>query len=201
MRILKLTPRTERWLLARRAQRDNEAQSVAAEIVADVRKRGDSALFAWTKKLDDLDLSRGGVWISRKEIRSAEAQVSPDFLKAIRRALKNVRQVAEQQLPRPWSIQTEPGVKISQHVSAIESIGCYIPGGRFSLVSTLVMTAVPAQVAGVSRIVAVCPRPNPELLAAAGLLGTGEIARIGGAQAIDRKSTRLNSSHLVISYS
>src|SRR5881296_1866230 len=70
MRILKLTPRTERWLLARRAQRDNEAQSVAAEIVADVRKRGDSALFAWSKKLDDLDLTRAGVWISSREIQT-----------------------------------------------------------------------------------------------------------------------------------
>ena len=193
MRILELTPRTEKWLLARRAQRDDEAQSVAAEIVADVRKRGDSALFAWTKKLDDLDLSRGGVWISRKEIRSAEAQVSPDFLKAIQRALKNVRRVAEQQLPRPWSIQTEPGVKISQHVSAIESIGCYIPGGRFSLVSTLVMTAVPAQVAGVPHIIAVCPRPNPELLAAANLLGIEKIARVGGAQAIAALAYGTNS--------
>ena len=84
MRILKLTPRTEKWLLARRAQRDDEAQSVAAEIVADVRKRGDAALLAWTKKLDGLDLSRDGVWISKEEIRSAKAQVSPDLLKAIR---------------------------------------------------------------------------------------------------------------------
>jgi len=130
MRILKLTPRTERWLLARRAQRDNEAQSVAAEIVADVRKRGDSALFAWSKKLDDLDLTRAGVWISREEIRSAKSQVSPDFLKSVQRAAKNVRLVAERQLPRPWTVETEPGVKISQRVSPIESIGCYVPGGR-----------------------------------------------------------------------
>jgi len=92
--------------------------------------------------------------------------------------------VAEKQLPRPWTFETEPGVRISQRVSPIESIGCYIPGGLFSLVSTLVMTAVPAKVAGVSCIVAVCPAPNPELLAAAGLLGIKEIARVGGAQAI-----------------
>ena len=193
MRILKLTPRTEKWLLARRAQRDDEAQSVAAEIVADVRRRGDSALFAWSKKLDDLDLSRAGVWISREEIRSAKAQVSPDFLKAIRRAAKNVRQVAEQQLPRPWTTETEPGVKISQRVSPIESVGCYIPGGRFSLVSTLVMTAVPAQVAGVPHIAAVCPRPNPELLATANLLGIEKIARVGGAQAIAALAYGTNS--------
>jgi histidinol dehydrogenase len=69
-------------------------------------------------------------------------------------------------------------------VRPIESIGCYIPGGRFALVSTLVMTVVPAQVAGVPRIVAVCPRPNDELLAAADLLGVTKLARIGGAQAV-----------------
>ena len=184
MRIVKLTPRTERWLLARRAQRDDEAHSVAATIVTDVRKRGDSALFAWTKKLDELDLAHASVWISEKEIRAAEAEVSSEFLKAIQRAAQNVRRVAEKQLPCPWTIETQPGVRISQRVSPIESIGCYIPGGRFSLVSTLVMTAVPAKVAGVSRILAVCPRPNPELLATANLLGVEKIARVGGAQAI-----------------
>jgi histidinol dehydrogenase len=184
MRIVKLTPRTEKWLLARRAQRDDEAHSVAARIVGDVRKRGDTALFAWSKKLDGMDLARDGVWISKKEIRAAKAQVSSEFLKAVQRAAKNVRRVAEKQLPRPWTIETEPGVKISQRVSPIESIGCYIPGGRFSLVSTLVMTGVPAKVAGVSHIVAVCPKPNPELLATASLLGVEKIARVGGAQAI-----------------
>jgi histidinol dehydrogenase len=184
MRILKLTPRIEKWLLSRRAQRDEEAHSVASKIVADVRKRGDAALFAWTKKLDHSDLTRDGVWISQKEIRSAQRRVSSEFLSAVKRAAKNVRSVAEKQIPRPWTFETEPGVRISLRVSPIESIGCYIPGGHSSLVSTLVMTAVPARVAGVSRIVAVCPAPNPELLAAASLLGIGEIARIGGAQAI-----------------
>ena len=184
MRIVKLTPRIENWLLARRARQDDEAHSVAEEIVADVRKRSDAALFAWTKKLDHFNLARKGVWISKKEIHSAQRTVSPEFLNAIKRAAKNVRRVAEKQLPRPWSFESEPGVRISQRVSPIETIGCYIPGGHFSLVSTLVMTAVPAQMAGVSRIVAVCPAPNPQLLAAAGLLGIAEIARIGGAQAI-----------------
>jgi histidinol dehydrogenase len=184
MRILKLTARVEKALLARRAQRDDESATVAAEIVADVRKRGDVALFAWAKKLDQANLARKGVWISKKEIASAKRQVSAEFLNAIKRAAKNVRNVAEKQLPRAWSFESEPGIRISQRVSAIESIGCYIPGGNFSLVSTLVMTAVPAQVAGVSRIIAVCPHPNPQLLAAASLLGITEIARIGGAQAI-----------------
>jgi histidinol dehydrogenase len=184
MRILKLTSGIEKRLFSRRAQRDVEAHSVAAEIVADVRKRGDVALFAWTKKLDHVDLARDGVWIPKKEMRAAGRRVSSEFLSAIARAARNVRRVAEKQLPRAWTFETEQGVKISQRVSPIESIGCYIPGGHFSLVSTLVMTAVPAKAAGVSRIVAVCPGPNPELLAAAGLLGIEEIARVGGAQAI-----------------
>src|SRR5467141_2441664 len=184
MRIVKLTPRIEKWLLARRARQDDKAQSVSADIVADVRKRGDAALFAWAKRLDHTNLAREGVWIPKREIRSAVQHASPAFLNAIKRAAKNVRRVAEKQLPRPWSFETEPGVRISQRVSPIESIGCYIPGGHFSLVSTLVMTAVPAQVAGVSRVVAMCPGANPELLAAAGLLGIAEIGRIGGAQAI-----------------
>jgi histidinol dehydrogenase len=184
MRILKLTSRTEKWLLSRRAQTDAEAQAVAAEIVADVRKRGDSALFDWTKKLDGMDLARAGAWISQKEIRAAEKRVSSGFVKAIKRAAEGVRIVAEKQLPRGWSVKTTPGVKIQQIVRAIQSIGCYIPGGRFSLVSTLVMTVVPAKVAGVPHIVAVCPKPNPELLVAARILGVKEMARIGGAQAI-----------------
>jgi histidinol dehydrogenase len=184
MRIVKLTSRTEKRLLEKRAQHDGEAQAVAAEIVADVRKRGDAALFAWAKKLDDMDLARTGVWISQKEIRAAEKHVRADFLNAVKKVAENVRTVAEKQLPRPWTITSAPGVRIQQVVRPIESIGCYIPGGQFSLVSTLVMTVVPATVAGVGNIVAVCPKPNPELLAAAKILGVEKIARIGGAQAI-----------------
>ncbi len=90
MRILKLTPRTEKRVVSRRAQQDDEARSVSAEIVADVRKRGDSALFAWTKKLDHTDLVRAGAWISRKEIRAAERRVSSEFLNAIKKAANNV---------------------------------------------------------------------------------------------------------------
>jgi histidinol dehydrogenase len=184
MRILNLTPRIVKSLLARRARQDIEAESVAAEIVGDVRKRGDAALFAWTKKLDQTNLAREGIWISKRQICTAERQVNSEFLRAVERAAKNVRSVAEKQLPRPWSFESEPGVKISQRVLPIEAIGCYIPGGHFSLVSTLIMTAVPAQVAGVPRIVAVCPKSNPPLLAAAQLLGITDLARIGGAQAI-----------------
>ena len=184
MRILKLTPAVEKRLLATRVAHDAQVQAIAARIVADVRKRGDSALLAWTKKLDYADLRAGDLWISQKEIRCAERNVRPDFLRAIRQAARNIRRVAEKQFPRSWSLEVDPGVRISQRVVPIECVGAYIPGGRASLVSTLLMIAVPAQVAGVPRMIAVCAKPNNELLAAANFLGIREIACIGGAQAI-----------------
>jgi len=173
MRILKLTAAIEKNLLRARHERDREAERVAAGIITDIRKRGDKALAAWAKKLDDVDLRHGGVWTSQREIGAASKRVSPDFLRALRHAAGNIRRVAEKQLPWPWSLEVEPGVRISQLVRPIEAIGCYIPGGRFALISTLLMTVVPAQVAGVPRITVVCPKPNAELLAAASLLGTG----------------------------
>jgi len=174
----------EKKLLAKRVAHDGEAQRVAAGIVADVQRRGDPAVLAWTKKFDDAAVRSKDFWISQKEVREAQYCVGAEFLRAIRQAARNIRRVAERQLPQPWSLAVEPGVRISQWVTPIESVGCYIPGGHFSLVSTLLMTAIPAQVAGVPRIVAVCPKPNNELLAAAKHLGLTEIARIGGAQAV-----------------
>jgi len=193
MRILKLNPAVEKNLLRARHERDREAERIAANIIGDLRKRGDAALSAWAKKLDGVDLRRSGVWVSQHEINAARKQVSLDFIRAIRHAGKNIRRVAEKQLPRDWFLAVEPGVTISQLVRPIDAIGCYIPGGRFALVSTLLMTVVPAQVAGVNRITVVCPKPNPELLAAASLLGITQIARIGGAQAIAALAYSTNS--------
>jgi histidinol dehydrogenase len=184
MRIVKLTSAVEKQLLRARQQRDVEAERVAGRILGDVRRRGDAALFAWTKKLDGVDLRGDGVWISRREISAAARSVSADFLRAVKHAARNVERVAKQQMPREWTIEVEPGVRVGQIVRPIDAIGCYIPGGRHALISTLVMTVVPARVAGVPRVVAVCPRPNADLLAAAELLGVTEIATIGGAQAI-----------------
>jgi histidinol dehydrogenase len=184
MRILKLTSAVERSLLRARIERDRDAERIAARIIADVSKRGDAALFAYTKQFDSTDLLREGVWVTPQEMRAARSRVSPDFLRAIPQAARNIRRVAEKQLPRAWAVEVEPGVRISQRVSPIESVGCYIPGGNFALVSTLLMTVVPARAAGIEKIVVVCPHPNDALLAAAHFLGISRIARIGGAQAI-----------------
>src|SRR6202045_5258310 len=184
MRIVRLPPGVEKKVLRARQEHDGEAEGLASKIVGEVRRRGDAALSAWVKKLDGIDLHRESLWISGDEIRAARKQVSRDFLRALEHAARNVRRVAEKQLPKPWTMEVEPGVKIGQLVRPIEAIGCYIPGGRFALVSTMGMTVVPAKVAGVRHIQGVCPRPNAALLAAAGVLGVSSVARIGGAQAI-----------------
>ena len=183
MRILNLTARVERDLLRSRRERDLVAHRAAVRIVEDVRKRGDAAVRAWTKKFDGVDL-REGVWVSAREIKNAGNQAGKDLRRAIEHAARNIRAVAEKQLPREWTLEVEPGVRISQVVRPVESIGCYIPGGRFSLLSTMLMTVIPAMMAGVKRITVVSPGPNEALLAAASILGISRIARIGGAQAI-----------------
>jgi len=184
MRILRLTDKSEEGLLRLRHTHDRQAYRVASRIVSDVQRRGDRAVEDWSRKLDGTDVSGAGLWISKKEMAAAKGRVDKQFLRAVEHSAKNVRKVAEQQLPRNWNLNVESGVSIRQLVRPLERIGCYIPGGRFALLSTLVMTAVPAQVAGVGHILAVCPRPNDALLAAAELLGVTEFARIGGAQAI-----------------
>jgi histidinol dehydrogenase len=184
MRILKLTDAVAAKFLARRNSHDAAAEKVASRILADVRRSGDAALLRWARKLDGLQLTPRTIWISRAELRAARRDVSRELLRAIEHAARNVRRVAEQQRPRSWTITVEPGVRVGQRVTPLGTIGCYIPGGRFSLFSTLLMTAIPAQVAGVKRIVVACPKASPALLAAAEILGVNEIARIGGAQAI-----------------
>jgi histidinol dehydrogenase len=184
MRILALNDATARRFLERRRASDPAALTVAARIVRDVERRGDRALFAWTARLDKAALEPSTMWISRKEIAAARRSVTPELLSALAHAARNIRRVAERQLPRDWSVIVEPGVRVGQRVAPLDVIGCYVPGGRHSLVSTLLMAAVPAQVAGVRRIVVACPKPNAAVLAAAHLLGLTEIARIGGAQAI-----------------
>jgi histidinol dehydrogenase len=195
IRILQLNASTEKKLLRARQFRDTEAERIAAKIIADVRHRGDAALFAWTKNFDRLNLNSKNIWLPctgaalrRPSLPSREnsgtASILSEFLRAVKHAASNIRSVAQKQLPRPWSLIVEPGVTIHQRVTPIDTIGCYIPGGRHALISTLIMTVVPAQVAGVKNIVVVCPHPNPELLAAANFLGIKKIAQIGGAQSV-----------------
>ena len=184
MRVLQLTAAAEKKMLAARRSSSRDATRIAARIVRDVELRGDAALFSWTKRLDRRALNSRTVWVSRAEFANARRNVSREFLRAIEHAARNIRAVARRQKPKEWSFHVESGVRAGQIVRPIDTVGCYLPGGRFSLVSTLLMTVIPAQEAGVREIIIASPEPGTALLAAAEKLGVRRVAKIGGAQAI-----------------
>ena len=152
-------------------------------IVADVRKRGDRALFRYAEQFDGL-ATPDAVRISKEEMSSAWETLSPALRDALTTSTKQIRAFAQRQLPRSWNSTPIKGLTTGQLVRPLNSVGCYVPSGRHPLPSTLLMTAIPAQVAGVERIVAVSPKPAPETLAAAHLLGMTEFYRLGGAHAV-----------------
>src|SRR5580704_372580 len=184
MKITRLTAEVEREIFARCAGRDSQAERVAAKIIRDVRKRGDEALVEWSNKVGGETVSQDSIWVTPAEMKAAARRVSRELLSAVDHAARNIRRVARMQKPGDWSVMVEPGVRVAQHVEPIEAVGCYVPGGRFSLVSTLLMTAIPAQEAGVLRIVVASPQPGDALLAVAARLGIDRVARLGGAQAV-----------------
>jgi histidinol dehydrogenase len=185
MRIIDSTDEAAVSALASRdAARDRGVEQQAATIVADVRQRGDAALLEWTARLDARPARSSLTPIERSELRRAWSAVSRDERRALRLAASHLRRVAEKQLPREFTVRVAPGHWITQRVQPLERVGCYVPGGRHPLPSTLLMTVVPARVAGVDDIVVVCPRPTPVVLAAAFEAGATHVLPIGGAQAI-----------------
>jgi histidinol dehydrogenase len=152
----------------------------AAEIVADVRERGDQALLDWSERLDGERPAALRVPVA--EI--AAAEVEPAFLAAVRRLADAVRAFHAPQRPADTSVSPIPGLRAERRFLPIGSVGIYAPGGRAAYPTSLVMAAVPAQLAGVRRIAVASPRPSPELLATAGELGLDEVYAVGGAQAV-----------------
>jgi len=187
MRIVRSSDRrTLDALAARDHSRDAAVERQAARIVADVRARGDRALREWTRTLDRRG-SRARISLaplSAAELRRGWEATSPDVRQALELAAANIARVAEKQVPRPFVVNIGPGHRIEQRVQPLARVGCYVPGGRYPLPSTLLMTAVPARAAGVKGIVAVCPSPAPVVLAAALVAGVTELYAVGGAQAI-----------------
>jgi histidinol dehydrogenase len=160
-----------------------ETEKTVAKIVKDVQANGDRALRKYAEKFDGL--ARGHhLLVSTDDMNAAVNSVSPEFRRALETAAKNIRRFAEWQRPAPFSRTMQPGVAVGQVVRALDSVGCYVPGGRYPLPSTLLMTVIPAQVAGVKEIVVVSPRPARETLAAAEMLGVKGFYRVGGAQAV-----------------
>ncbi|HEX5236402.1 MAG TPA: histidinol dehydrogenase [Silvibacterium sp.] len=170
-------------LLSRRNAADERALPTARRIVEGVRKGGDAALLRYAAKFDG-NIKPSQLRISTEEMQDALDNVSSAFERALHIAAKNIRAFAERQRPKDWNFAPASGVTVGQRIRPLGAVGCYVPSGRYPLPSTLLMTAIPAQVAGVERIVVVSPRPAPETLAAAAMLGITEFYRIGGAHAI-----------------
>ena len=183
MRILqgKAADRYVRALERRGSQLDT-IEPVVRKIVEDVRQNGDRALLKYACRFDGFKPGLS-LRVSESELREAWKAAPKQLRSALRLAEKNIRRFAQWQKPKPWRRARE-GAVVGQLVRPLDSAGCYVPGGRFPLVSTLLMTVIPAQVAGVKNIRVVSPRPSREVLAAAGMLGVEQFYRVGGAQAI-----------------
>jgi histidinol dehydrogenase len=182
MRIVEATDRRalER-LLSRGAAVDRAFERRVRGIVERVRTAGDSALVGFARRFDG---ARPPLEVAAGEMQRAAEQVDPSVRRAIRQAARNIARVAFAQIPAHKDITVAPGVSVEQRIEPLASVGCYVPGGRFPLPSSLLMTAVPARVAGVRDIIVVCPRPDAAVMTAALEAGVTKLFRMGGAHAI-----------------
>jgi histidinol dehydrogenase len=168
--------------IEQRSSRLEKIEPAVRRIVDDVRRNGDRALLKYARKFDAL-APKQALRVSDSELRAAWKSAPPSLRKALRIAEKNIRRFCQWQKPKEWT-RSSHGISLGQLVRPLDSCGCYVPGGRFPLASTLLMTVIPAQVAGVKNIRVVSPHPSSEVLAAAAMLGVREFHRVGGAQAI-----------------
>jgi histidinol dehydrogenase len=162
--------------LNRATQRLDDALEIVKPIVQNVRDRGDAAVREYAEKLDG--------FTGESFVIESCGELDPALLEAVTIAAKNIRDFAQQQLVKPWQTTTSDGRTLGQIVRPLDSVGVYVPAGRYPLLSTMLMTVIPAQVAGVGTITVVCPQPNTQILALAKWLGLKTIVQLGGAQAI-----------------
>jgi histidinol dehydrogenase len=166
----------------------SETLARVAEIVDDVRERGDAALLEYTRELDRVPLAADAIRLEPGRAKEIGARVDGELAEALRGAIASVRAFHERQVERSWEVEVDDGVVLGQRVTPLESVGLYVPGGRAAYPSSLIMNAVPAIVAGVERIVAVTPpatfHENPTIAFVLSELGVEEVYTIGGAQAI-----------------
>ncbi len=168
-------------LLSPRRDDDAATRRAVTAIVEGVRKGGDEAVARYARKFDGL---RGPAEIPRDQWARGARQAPPEVRRAIAAAARNIARVARAQVPRPFRVRVAPGITVEQRVRPLDRVGCYVPGGRYPLPSSLLMTAIPARVAGVAEIIVVCPRPEPAVLAAAEAAGVTRLFQLGGAHAI-----------------
>lgn len=193
MRIVQLNEETRKNILEDLLKRDpnnyTAYESTVQEIVEDVRKNRDQALFAYTKKFDGADLDSSNIRVTEAEIQEAMSQVDPELLTVMKRAMKNIREYHEKQKQYSWFDSRPDGTLLGQKVTPLSSVGVYVPGGKAAYPSSVLMNIIPAEVAGVPRIVMVTHpdkngKVNPVTLIAAHLAGATEVYKAGGAQAV-----------------
>ena len=189
--IRPFSPADERFLaiVGRGNDLDADIGVTVATVIADIRKKGGSALLDYIRKFDAPLESADAIRVSRDEIAAAQSQVTPEFMDAIEQAARNIRRFHEKQVRKDYAITDPDGVSLAKRILPIARVGIYCPAGTAPLFSSLLMNAIPAQIAGVRHIVvAIPPRKDgsicPYMLATAGFLGLGEIYKMGGAQAI-----------------
>jgi histidinol dehydrogenase len=168
-------------LLATPAADDRAFERRVQAIVNAVRAGGDRTLERFARRFDR---ATGPIEVTADEMRAAAAKVDATIRRALGAAARNIARVAFRQIPRHLDIAVAPGVTVEQRVEPLARVGCYVPGGRYPLPSSLLMTAVPARVAGVREIIVCCPRPEPAVMAAAVEAGVTRLFRIGGAHAV-----------------
>ncbi len=176
-------------LLAFEATQDESIERVAAEILAQVRSRGDEAVLEYTRRFDRIEAARmAALEVTRAEMEAAFAGLAPARRQALVHAAGRIRAYHEHQLGESWSYVDEDGTRLGQKVTPLDRVGIYVPGGKAAYPSSVLMNAMPARVAGVGEIVMVTPTPggerNPLVLAAAAICGVDRMFTIGGAQAI-----------------
>jgi histidinol dehydrogenase len=168
--------------IARRGQHLGPVEAKVPRIVNDVRRHGDAALRRYAQKWDHLHAAQP-LQVSVSELTDAQNSLTPSLRRSLSDAARNIRRFCQLQKPRSWS-RTRAEITLGQIVKPLDSVGCYVPGGRHPLLSTVLMTVLPAQVAGVKNIRVVSPNPSQEVLGAASMLGVRDFYRVGGAQAI-----------------
>lgn len=174
-------------LVERATEADPRIARTAAGIVADVKKNGDEALFKWTRRLDDLRLTKKTVRAGRAEFREAAKAVGPELKTALTAAFISVVEFHAHQIERSWLVKSGK-TRVGQLIRPLRRVGLYVPGGKAAYPSSVIMNAVPAMVAGVEEIVVCSPAPggavNPAVLFAADMCGVSEFYKVGGAQAV-----------------
>jgi histidinol dehydrogenase len=182
MRIVQATDaRAIERLLTPASAEDRAFERRVQRIVDDVRSGGDRALSRFAARFDGVT---GPIEVTATEMRKGAARVEPAVRRAIAAAAANIATVAFRQIPKHFDVEVARGVTVEQRIEPLARVGCYVPGGRFPLPSSLLMTAVPARVAGVREICVCCPRPEPAVMAAALEAGVSRLFRVGGAHAV-----------------